>query len=212
MTTRTATLAAALAVLLLGVAAVASGCGSSSADDGVAALDDASATTSAGEEQQEAEEDPEEAALAWAKCMREHGVDVPDPEVSDGGGLTIRRGPGQGPDRIDGEKFQAARAECGAPFGRTGRPPLSDEQREQLQETMLEFARCMREHGVDMPDPEFSGDGGGGLFRVGPGPGSGRFDRDGEAFRKAQEACDEILEDAFPDRPGSGSSDAGADE
>jgi hypothetical protein len=203
VTTRTAALAAALALLLIGVAAVASGCGSSSTDDGVAALDDSSETTSESDGQTEnAEEDPEEAALAWAKCMREHGIDVPDPEVNDGGGLTIRGGPGQGLDRIDGEKFRKAQEECGAPFGRTGRPPLSDEQREQLQETMLEFAKCMREHGVDMPDPEFSGDGGGGLFRVGPGPGRGRFDRDSEAFRKAQQACDEILEDAFPDRPG----------
>ncbi len=31
---------------------------------------------------------------------------------------------------------------------------------------MLAFAACMREHGVDMPDPDLSGGGGGG-FRIG---------------------------------------------
>ena len=31
----------------------------------------------------------------------------------------------------------------------------------EAQDRMLKFAECMREHGVDMPDPEFSGGGGG---------------------------------------------------
>ena len=137
--------------------------------------------------------------------MREHGVDVPDPEV-DGGRLTIRRGSGgRRLDRIDGEAFQAAQKECGTPFGRTGPPALSAEQREELQETMLEFAQCMREHGVDMPDPQFSSDGGGVMFRAGPGP--GRVDRDTTTFREAEKVCGKILEDAFPDRPAAGSSE-----
>ena len=63
-----------------------------------------------------------------------------------------------------------------------------------MQETMLEFAECMREHGVDMPDPDFSG--GGGVFRAG-GPGSG-IDPGSDTFQKAQEACQDILEDAMP--------------
>jgi hypothetical protein len=204
--TRTPLLAAALAVLLLAVAAVASGCGSASAeDDGVAALDESAATTSTTEDDdgEAAEEDPEEAALAWAQCMREHGVDVPDPEVGEGGRLTIR--PGTGPGRrlgdVDSDAFREAMQACGRPFGGSGPPAISDEQREELQETMLEFAKCMREHGVDMPDPDFSGEGGGGIFRFrGGGPGSAN--PDSEVFREAQEACGEILEDALPGRTG----------
>ena len=215
MQTRTVTLAAVLAVLLLAVAAVASGCGSaSSSDDGVAALDDTTATTS-GEDEQDGdatEEDPEEAALEWAECMRENGVDVPDPQVdTEDGGARITIRPGSGArrlDRIDSEKFQAAQKKCGLPFGRSGRPVLSAEEREEMQETMLEFAQCMREHGVDMPDPDFSGSGGGVIVQ---GGGPGRFDRDSETFRKAQQACDEILEDAMPKRVGAGASTSDGD-
>ncbi len=201
MKTRTAMLAAALAVLLLAVAAVASGCGSTSSDDGVAALDEAAATTSEddGAEAPASEEDPQEAALEWAKCMRENGVDVPDPEIGEGGRLTIRPGgAGRRLGDVDSDSFRAAMQECGRPLGGAGPPALSDEQREELQETMLEFARCMRENGVDMPDPDFSGQGGGGLFRLG-GPG---VDPESPTFRKAQEACQEILEDAIEFRAG----------
>ena len=199
MKTRTTMLAAVLALLLLAVAAVASGCGStSSEDDGVAALDNASDTTSETEEGDDANEneDPEEVALAWAKCMRKHGVDVPDPQF-DEGRLTIRAGGrGRRLDNIESEKFEKAQEECGEPFGRSGGPPISDEEREELQEAMLAFAKCMREHGVDMPDPEFSGQGGGVQFRAG-GPGGG-VDPNGATFRKAEEACGDILEDARP--------------
>ena len=199
MTTRTATLAAALSVLLLAVAAVASGCGAaSSSDQGVAELDDAAATTSEGDDDESAshdEQDPEESALAWAKCMREHGVDVPDPEVGEGGRLTIRGSARRRLGDVDSDTFRKAQEACGSPFGSAGPPQLSDEQREQLQETMLAFAKCMREHGVDMPDPDFSG--GGGVFRVGGGPGRG-IDPDDPTFRKAQDACQSILEDGLP--------------
>ena len=183
-------LLAALAVALL--AAVASGCGSSGGDDGVAALDTGASAAASSDSTTpgDAEQDPQEAALEWARCMREHGVDVPDPEVGSGGRVTVRRRAGT---RIDAsnEKFQAAVEECGTPLG-NARPQLTEEQREQLQETMLKFAKCMREHGVDMPDPDFSG--GGGLFRVG-GPGRGGVNPDDPDFQKAQEACQPILQE-----------------
>jgi hypothetical protein len=197
VTTRTATLAAALTVLLLAVAAVASGCGSSSGDDGVAALDDVPASTTGEDDgtqnETETDEDPQEAALEWASCMREHGIDVPDPQIDEDGRLEVRPGSGMRLDR-NGDDFREAREECGSPFGDAGPPQLSEAEREEMQETMLEFAKCMREHGVDMPDPDFSG--GGGVFRAG-GPGSG-IDPGSEAFQKAQEACQDILEDAMP--------------
>src|SRR5262245_35791076 len=37
--------------------------------------------------------DPEEAQLAFAQCMREHGIDMPDPGQS-GGGMLIQRDEG----------------------------------------------------------------------------------------------------------------------
>ena len=197
MSVRTTMLTAMLAVVLLGLALVASGCGSSSSsEDGVAALDGSSAeddaAPAAGDEDEELdEEDRQEAALEWARCMREHGIDVPDPEFgSDGGGFQVRvGGPGFNP---DSERFREAQEACGTPFGREGPPALSEGERQEFQDAMLEFAQCMREHGVDMPDPEF-GDGGRGVFRMGPGPNSTQSDR--ESFDEAQAACQPILQE-----------------
>jgi hypothetical protein len=194
---RTGTLAAALVVLLLAVAAVASGCGSTS-DDGVAALEDAAATTSEGDRSQASnnsqDEDPEEAALAWAKCMRENGVDVPDPEVDENGRVRVQIQGRRAADGVQDETFRNAQEACGTPFGSNGPPQLSEEQRAEMQETLLEFAACMREHGVDMPDPDFSG--GGGRF----GFGSANIDPQSPTFQKAQEACQDIIGDAFGGR------------
>jgi hypothetical protein len=191
------TLLAATVLALLAVAA--SGCGASDeADDGVASLD-TGASASAGATTTGAEsDDPQEAALEWARCMREHGIDVPDPQVDAGGRLRIR--PGRGgfrPGAGDDAEFREARDACGLPFG-NARPQLTDEQRQQLQETMLEFARCMRAEGIDMPDPDFSG--GGGAFRLGPGRGG--FDPDDPDFQAAQRTCQPILQELQETRAG----------
>ena len=52
-----------------------------------------------------------------------------------------------------------------------------------MEESMLKFARCMREHGVDVPDPK-PGEG----IRIG-GPGS-ELDPEDPSFQKAQKACE----------------------
>jgi hypothetical protein len=187
-----AVLLAAVALSLL--AAVASGCGSSgSSDEGVAAIDTgASASGDGGSSTtpQQANDDPQETALKWARCMRENGVDVPDPQVDSNGRLTVRSGagafrPGEGND----SEFRAAIEKCGSPLG-NARPQLTDAEREQLQESMLEFAACMRKQGVDMPDPDFSE--GGGAFRVMRG---GDVDPSDPDFQKAQKACQPILQE-----------------
>ncbi len=54
---------------------------------------------------------------------------------------------------------------------------------EDAQEQALEYAECMREHGVDMPDPDFSR--GGVSIRIG---GEG-FDPNSQVFKDAQKAC-----------------------
>ena len=56
---------------------------------------------------------------------------------------------------------------------------------------MLEFSECMRDHGIDMPDPQFEGEGGGGgMIEM-------TADPDNEGFQEAQEACQPILEGAM---------------
>jgi hypothetical protein len=123
--------------------------------------------------------------------MREHGVDVPDPEVDENGRVRVMIQGRRAAEGVRDDAFEKARDECGTPFGDAGPPALSEEQRAEMQETMLEFAACMREHGVDMPDPDFSG--GGGRF----GFGGANIDPQSSNFQKAQEACQDIIEDAF---------------
>lgn len=130
----------ALAPLLaLGLA----GCGSAKAGGGAAKVTAQSASV-------------QEQARQFAKCMRGQGIDMPDPEVDPEGGIKVRingGGPGKGgPPGGSGEKkAQAAEKVCRRylPNGGTP-PPMSPEDEAKLRQ----FAKCMREHGIDMPDPE----------------------------------------------------------
>ncbi|GAB7191922.1 hypothetical protein NUM3379_26300 [Kineococcus sp. NUM-3379] len=99
---------------------------------------------------------PEEAGLRFARCMRENGVDVPDPEPGTGGRMGI---PADG--SVDAEAVQEAHEACEefAPAG-TGSGAVDPE----VQDRMRDFAKCMRENGVDVPDP---GPGGGPVV-IGP--------------------------------------------
>jgi len=122
-------------------------------------------------------DDARSAQLAFAKCMREQGVDVPDPKAgSDGGGM-VRIGPGDGT-APDQKKFAAAHAACKKHLPDacgSGPGGLS----EQDKRRMVQFAQCMRKHGVDMPDPDFS-----------KGNGTMTLGRPDDAkFKAAHEAC-----------------------
>lgn len=72
----------------------------------------------------------------------------------------------------------------------------SGDQRAEFEDAQLEFAQCMRENGVDLPDPETGGDGGeGGGFFFGP---DSEIDPQSESFQAAQEECGSILDEAIP--------------
>ena len=79
------------AVLALAMLAVA--CGGSSGGDGEGV---ASAGGSGGQKASDssAKKDPQQAGLDFAKCMREHGVDMPDPKVGEGGMVMLAPGGG----------------------------------------------------------------------------------------------------------------------
>ena len=78
----------AVALLSLLVAACSTG---SASDDGVASL--ASPGTAAATASPEASLDAEDAMLAFAQCMRDNGIDMPDPKA--GGGFVRVGGPGE---------------------------------------------------------------------------------------------------------------------
>jgi hypothetical protein len=124
-------------------------CGDSGSDDGgVASLsgDGASGADS---------EDAEQEALDWARCMRDEGVDIPDPETDEDGNIQrgrIQVGPGSD---IQPEEFEAAQEVCGEPPG----SEMSPQDEAAMQDAALEFAQCMRDKGYDMPDPDVSNGG-----------------------------------------------------
>ena len=128
--------------------------------------------------------DAQQAALEFARCMRDHGVDMPDPQVGDGGFVRIGPGPGGGSGKpeqpIDQEAEKACRHFLDKAVQESGGAGRMEPKE---QERALKFARCMREHGVDMPDPDFSG--GGVRIKVG----SDGVDPDSPTFRAAHEAC-----------------------
>src|SRR4051812_45695713 len=156
MRTRTAG-GASLAVAL---AIAASGCGGSSDDTtGVASVPgsgrDAAATSTTGT----TAESPQDRMVDFARCMRQHGVDMPDPQPDANGNFGIRvGGPGKGggPSSQPTQKMQKAMQACRPKLG-GGQQTISPADRQRAQDAALSFARCMRQHGVDVPDPKIKG-------------------------------------------------------
>jgi hypothetical protein len=105
---------------------------------------------------------PEDAMLAFARCMRDHGVDMPDPDTSGGGNGVMTFG-GTGSDGtkidVDMQKFTDADKACRDLLGDAGPQKMSPKQQQEAQDQALAFSRCMRERGVNMPDPTFGGQG-----------------------------------------------------
>ena len=148
--------------------------------------------------------DPQEAMLAYVECMRDHGVDMPDPEFTADGGMIMRVGGEGRPDAgLTGgpgdPAFQEAQEACGSLMEGTVRD-LDPEQQAEMQAQALAFAECMREHGIDMPDPQFDENGGVGIM-IG-GPDAPRIDP--ETLQAAQEACGALM------GPVPGAADGGA--
>ena len=140
-------------------------------------------------------------ALQYAQCMREHGVDMPDPQRVGTGGIkiTAKGGPARN------AKVQAAQTDC-QKYLQTGggRAPSAAEQAK-AKAAMLAYAKCMRAQGVDMPDPKFSS-GGGTTFQFGrPGRHGGTTggpNPDSPAFKAADKACHSQLAGIEKGTPG----------
>jgi hypothetical protein len=130
-----------------------------------------------------------QAALDHAQCMREHGVDMPDPQFD--GGRIMQRGPDE---NVPREKLEEAEKACEKYLESVEGPELTEEQQQEFRERALAHSECMREHGIEnFPDPTFDEDGG---AQIQIGPGSG-LDPDDPEFREAEEAC----EDEMPEPP-----------
>jgi len=101
----------------------------------------------------------EEKRLAFADCLRDEGVDVQMSQDGRRVGFKVSaRGP-QGAGRAtfgDPGDPNGPFARCRRKTGWAPSPP-SEEEQARMRDEMLRFARCMRAHGIDMPDPSPDG-------------------------------------------------------
>ncbi|MFI5667109.1 hypothetical protein [Streptomyces sp. NPDC051704] len=167
----TMTTAAALTGLTLFVTACTGGVGSDAKDgkDGKGGKDGTSTNASGGGGGAASGADADK-ALKTRKCLREHGIDAPDPEPGqDPRGMTLGSG-GEDPEAVK-KAFDA----CGLQAPGSGR--ISQEDKDKA----LKWAKCMRDNGVNIPDPDFNG----GSMSATKIP-----DGQEQAFQDAQKKCD----------------------
>jgi hypothetical protein len=154
-------------LLALGVA----GCGGADGDGGVATAGGGNATSSANA----AQLSDEERTLKFAQCMREHGIDLADPQ--DGKLPAI-------PEGLDPKKVDAAQQQCKQYLPNGGEQQKVDPQR---LEQLRKVSQCMRENGFpSFPDPTENGL----HFDAKSG-----IDPQDPKFQAAQKACDKYAPD-----------------
>lgn len=160
------------AIGALGIALLGGACGGHEEQStGVATIDGKQSSSKADEGNKQ---DPQDAALAWAKCMRRNGAEVPDPDAK--GMFPIEPGTKMPDQEAMKGADQACKAEREALQGSMGEPDKD------FEEKALKMSRCMREQGIDMPDPQRSEGGGTSV----------ELDEDqinDPAFKKAQATC-----------------------
>jgi hypothetical protein len=164
----------ALATLSLAATLALAGCGGADGADGVATV---GGDTGSAKPSSTATLSQQEKAVKFAQCMRENGVEMPDPDPS-GGGFSI------GGEDLDMDKMRAAQQACKAfsPFGEGPR-----QQDPAAAENMRKFAQCMRDNGVpNFPDAD------GGMVKIDESVGG---DPD---FPAAQKKCEKKFMPAGP--------------
>ena len=125
-------------------------------------------------------QDRQAQALQFARCMRDHGVDMPDPST-DGGGVRMQIN-----GHIDKSKVDAAMKACQQylPRAADGRNLENLKNDPAFQQAQLSFARCMRDHGIDMPDPGTNDNGPGIVIKK---------DQDSAKMQAAMTACEPLI-------------------
>ena len=125
-----------------------------------------------------------DAQTRMARCMRRQGVDFPDPGAARGFQLEQH---GDGP--VDARRLRAAERRC-ARFARAvaeAAPRPSEAEQQRARDLTLRYARCMRAHGADVPDPRVDGEGGGTAVDV---PADAKSD---PRFGRAAAKCKDLL-------------------
>lgn len=161
-----------LGIALLAVALLVASCSSSDVSSQVATLETETTATSPDTETPEANSlaDTEAAMLAFTQCLRDQGIEIDDPTIDANGNvqlppITLEF------EAVEGEEPEEAMADFDELIGSCDEhlegitttadaPDMTG-----IEDDFLAYAACMRENGVDMPDPDFSS--GGGMIELG---------------------------------------------
>lgn len=151
--------------------------------------------------------DPADAFVAYTECMRDEGIDLPDAQIvsSDGGATqggviaigSAEPGSENGPQSdlpdFDSEEYEAANDLCQPILDDAmGEIEIDPEVQAEQREQMLAHAQCMRDQGIDFPDPVFS-DNGSVTMTVGDDEGGPMSDAESEEMNAAFEACNDLM-------------------
>jgi len=205
----------AVVVLVAGAAfALKGGDDDNGGNDGVASLDNDGDSDSgdggsgnSGNGDRPSQAEVEDAALKYAQCMRDHGVDMPDPEFSEDGGVAMRIGgpankPGSQAEASAAQKKMEAADKACRHFMDDVAPQqdLSPEEIAEMQDKQVKLAECMRDKGYDFPDPVVD-DEGRITSKAMPGGGPEKAPEEEDEFRKDMDDC---IEEAGLDGPDGG--------
>ena len=176
-------------LVLATLAALASACSSPSASRSIASLPSSGGSTTTTtptltKAQQIAQDD--QANVDFARCMRTHGVNVPDPvHVVGHPGLSFEVPARTASNAAAFDACSHFLQSSGEGKGGPGGPAISAAQLAAL----TSYARCMRTHDISMPDPDQYGD-----LNLGNVPGMNHdFGRYSPQFRSADSACRHLL-------------------
>jgi hypothetical protein len=131
---------------------------------------------------QTAGQENEEKLVKFARCLREHGINVSSSTGSGRGNLRVN---GANPSAM-----QAAQNACKRYQPSAGKENLTPQEKVAREEAVQKFAKCMREHGINV---HASTSGGGVQIGIQGAGGAGGPNPESPAFQAAQKACQGLL-------------------
>jgi len=183
-----------LALVFIAFVLVVAAC-SSDDTSGVVSIDGSAASADVVTDRVDSDVADQEAILVFSQCIRDNGVeDFEDPTIGPDGSIEFSFGGRSDDPSGDREAMESAFEACqehldGLAFG-PGSIDLTE-----IEDTMLEFSVCMRDNGIDIPDPDFSNLGFGG-GDAGAGDGDifgGAMDLDDPDVVAALEECRDVF-------------------
>jgi hypothetical protein len=151
---------------------------------GLAACGSSSSTHTSGTSQGTGQQQRVAALTQFAGCARAHGIPVPDPnsqgEIS--GSEQLRQQYQNTP------QGHATLKACGS-YLRKAVPQLTPANTQQFRHAVLLSVRCMRAHGIPVPDPGPDG-------RINPGA-AASINKASPQFQQAQQACAHLFPSSF---------------